>query len=288
MADGLGLETLGLPRRGLRLSVRGMMGLVILCAGGAWAIRVVMDANRPCLRCKCVKNLKQIGLALYNYQEAYGSLPPAYLADSDGKPLHSWRVLILPFLEQPPVEDTPGAWRPRGWRDYRYDEPWDGPNNRSLVAPTPSFYLCPAHTDAEGRGLTSYVVVVGPRTAFPGGRPSTITVPRDGTSDTILVVESSNSSILWTEPRDLDWDWMSFQLDDPSRPSISSLHPAGSVVLQGDAGTETLQRSISSATVRARLTIDGGERIRGQEPTAWPVPERSDAPERRVEMEAQR
>src|SRR4051794_6845264 len=51
-------------------------------------------------RMQCSNHLKQIGLALQNYHDDYGTLPPAYIADSTGKPIHSWRVLLLPYIEQ--------------------------------------------------------------------------------------------------------------------------------------------------------------------------------------------
>src|SRR5262249_42952585 len=77
-------------------------------------------------RSQCKNNLKQIGLAMFNYHDAYGCFPPAYIADADGRPMHSWRVLLLPFLDE--------AAR---YRKYRFDEPWDGPNNSELATSVP-------------------------------------------------------------------------------------------------------------------------------------------------------
>jgi hypothetical protein len=70
---------------------------------------------------RCAQNLKWICLALHNYEAANGAFPPAYVADADGKPMHSWRVMILPYAEEPAL-----------YKKYRFDEPWDGPNNRQL------------------------------------------------------------------------------------------------------------------------------------------------------------
>src|SRR4051812_9073955 len=69
-------------------------------------------------RTQCKNNLKEIALALHNYHEAYGCFPPAYIADKDGRPMHSWRVLILPYLDEKPL-----------YLKYRFDEPWNGPHN---------------------------------------------------------------------------------------------------------------------------------------------------------------
>jgi prepilin-type processing-associated H-X9-DG protein len=265
MGDGPGLDDGGRPRHKSWRSIRGMMRLMAVCAVGVWCLKgflgVFGESREAARRAQCVNNLKSIGLALHNYHEAEGCFPPAYLAGADGKPLVSWRVLILPYLEQPPVIDESGKPRPRGWWDYRRDEPWDGPNNRTLATETPGFYSCPSHEGARGRGLTSYVAVVGPPTAFPGDESTTFAEFQDRTPETFLIVETCTTAIPWTEPRDLDWDRMSFQVDDPARPGISSEHPRGPNVLWADGQVLRLDRSSSAATVRARLTIDGGEVI---------------------------
>ena len=105
---------------------------------------------------QCSNHLKQIGLALQNYHDAYGSFPPAYMADADGKPIHSWRVLILPYLEQKALYDK-----------YSFDEPWDGPNNSQLHEAAISAYICPSRP-GNSRTDTSFVAVVGAQTAWPG------------------------------------------------------------------------------------------------------------------------
>jgi hypothetical protein len=144
----------------------------------------------------CSNNLKQIALALHNYHDRYGSLPPAYVADEDGKPMHSWRVLILPYLEQQALYDI-----------YDMDEPWNGPNNIQLLKDVPSIYACPSATGhSKRRGTcTSYVAVVGPTTPWPAPSVASFATIKDGMSNTALVVES-NHEIPWLEPRDLQMD----------------------------------------------------------------------------------
>ena len=80
----------------------------------------------------CTNNLKHIGLALLNYNDIFGCFPPAYTTDANGKPMHSWRVLILPFIEQQTL-----------YKRYRFDEPWDGPNNSLLAKEMPSVFPLP-------------------------------------------------------------------------------------------------------------------------------------------------
>jgi len=138
----------------------------------------------------CQNNLKQIARALRMYHDRFGRFPPAYIADADGKPMHSWRVLILPYLEYQAL-----------YNQYDFTEPWDGPNNRKLAATVPVMYQCPSVMN-DGT-TTNYVAVTGPGTAWPGDKSTTLADFRDGEANTILLVESPASDIHWMEPRDL-------------------------------------------------------------------------------------
>lgn len=186
-------------------------------------------------------------MAVANYHETYGCLPPAYIADSNGKPMHSWRVLILPFLDYP-----------KFYKRYKFDEPWNGPNN-SKLALDHNIYWCPSHGDESDQ--TCYVAVTGAKTAFPAGRSVTHADLTDGPSNTIAIVEIANSGIHWMEPRDLSFDDMSFKVNaDPSR-SISSLHELGANVLLADWSTRFLGTKTPEDTIRSLLTIDGAEAV---------------------------
>jgi hypothetical protein len=149
--------------------------------------------SRPC----CQLHLKQLGYALWNYHDAHGSFPPAYIADENGTPMHSWRVLVLPFLEER-----------RLYEAYNFDEPWNGPNNSKLHTRIASIYNCPKHDGGPGpSAYTSYVAIVGPKTAWlPDGQPRSIPDFGEQLDRTIVVTEIVNSDILWLEPRDLELD----------------------------------------------------------------------------------
>jgi hypothetical protein len=108
-------------------------------------------------RSQCRSNLVKIARALRQYEVEHGTLPPAVVVDTNGKPLHSWRVLILPQLGEHGLYDR-----------YHFDEPWDGPNNSRLMSSMPDVFACPADPDAAAKGETNYMVVTGPRTLFPG------------------------------------------------------------------------------------------------------------------------
>jgi hypothetical protein len=197
-------------------------------------------------------------LALQSYHDTYGSFPPAYVANANGKPIHSWRALLLPFI----VENY-------GKKPYDLSQPWDGPKNRWWVhGPPLDFYQCPCRRHPKGSSTTDYVVVVGKDTMFPGAQSRSRKDVSDGVENTILVVEIDNSDICWAEPRDLQFDEMSFVINDPSRPSISSRHPGGPyVALAVEPGAKDLAsrtvtlKSVGPETVRALLTANGGERV---------------------------
>ena len=145
-------------------------------------------------RMACANNLKVISLALHNYHDAYGSFPPAYLADSAGRPAHSWRILLLPFLDEMALYER-----------YDFDEPWNGPNNRKLLQQMPDVYACPNASEAGAAdGCTSYLAATGAGTAWPASDARSINEILDGTSGTILVIEHLGDPPYWLEPRDVD------------------------------------------------------------------------------------
>lgn len=201
---------------------------------------------------QCRGNYGILHLALHNYHDTYKCLPPAFIADANGKPIHSWRVLILPFLDGNEI-----------YKQYDFREPWDGPNNRKLADKwNHHTWQCPNNPEFGQNLMTNYVAVVGPQTAFPGDRSVTFDDFRDGLENTILLVEIANSDIHWMEPRDLNFDEMSFAINDPQRSSISAPHPTGPAVVFADRiSGYRLDRSLRPKTVKALLTIAGGEPV---------------------------
>jgi prepilin-type processing-associated H-X9-DG protein len=163
----------------------------------ALLIPATPSAREAARRNQCMNNLKQIALAVLNYESANRVLPPAYLADANGKPIHSWRVLILPYLGEVVL-----------FKKYNLNEPWDGPNNSKLAAQIPEVYRCPSHLDSKDGDSTetSYFAVVGPETVFPGSVRRAFTQIPDGTANTVIVIEASGLGVNWMEPRDVSID----------------------------------------------------------------------------------
>ncbi len=187
-------------------------------------------------------------MAVASYHEAYGCFPPAYVAGPDGKPMHSWRVLILPFMDQPALYNA-----------YKFDEPWNGPSNRHLAGQIGSIYLR-SGLESDQIETTSFVAVVGPQTAWPGSQPRNREEFGDGTHDTLIVVEVPDGRFRWMEPRDLDFDNMSFKVNDPSGRGLGS-GLGGARVVSADGTVRTLPDDFDGKKLRAMLTANGGEAI---------------------------
>lgn len=223
----------------------------------ALLLPAVEAAREAARRMQCTNQLKQIGLAMRQYELQYGCFPPAFVPDENGKPKHSWRVLILPFMEEKALYD-----------EYRLDEPWDGPHNKALASRMPKSYRCPTESDPD-YSHTSYAMIVGPHAISDGPTSHSMADIKDGASKTIIVAEAAGADIDWMEPRDLATEAMTFQLNaysrDPqqsNKTDISSEHSGTINVLQCDGTVRFLSTSVKREVLEALMTIDGGETIK--------------------------
>jgi hypothetical protein len=163
--------------------------------GAALLLPAVQSSRAAARRVQSTNNLKQIGLAMHNYASANHTFPPAYTADKNGKPLLSWRVMILPYME------TGGL-----YEQFHLDEPWDSEHNKKLINKMPAGYRSPTST-VFGQGKTNYLTVRGKHTIFSGKDPNSFASIRDGMSNTIMTVEVSDAkAVIWTKPDDFEYD----------------------------------------------------------------------------------
>jgi hypothetical protein len=207
-------------------------------------------ASRPIGRSGCINNLKQIGIALLNYQDTHKEFPPAFFADADGKPIHSWRVILLPYFESDDIRQL--------YAQYNFRQPWNSPDNRRIADKAPYLYRCPGSEAPESD--TSYVAVVGADTGWPAPMAIDVRDITDGTSNTISVVEVADAGIHWMEPRDLTFDQASAGIGrSPRKDRISSPHHAGANCLFFDCWVHFLVDSTSPDLLRGLLTRSGGE-----------------------------
>ena len=144
-------------------------------------------------------NLRQIAIAMQNYECVFGHYPQRANFDKngeDGKPLLSWRVHILPFIEEEALYDQ-----------FHLNEPWDSPHNKKLIESMPDTYRNPNNPAPTTNGLSDYVVPTGPGSIFEGHNKTRSKDIIDGISRTILAVEiNPDKAVTWTKPDDLQYD----------------------------------------------------------------------------------
>ena len=192
----------------------------------------------------CVNNLKQIELALLNYESARKQFPPAYTTDASGKPLHSWRTLILPYMEGNNV-----------YKKLKLNEPWNSPHNLAIFKNTPmEIYQCPADDQGDAT-RTNYVMIVGPKCVSDGPHSCGFKKLRPkGSSNTGHVIETT-LPIKWYEPKDLKAEEISFKINDPNSPGIGSKHPGYVVYSLCDASVLLLREEVPPEKIRALFDI---------------------------------
>ncbi len=202
----------------------------------------VTRTREPARRSQCRNNLKQIGLALHNYHDTHGSFPPAYTVDSYGNRLHSWRTLILPYMDQGPL-----------YNQLDLSKPWDDPANAEVFKSHVTCYRCPSSAAAPDQ--TSYLAILAPNGCFRGSTTTTITEIEDGTSQTLLVIEvDAAHAVPWMSPADADRD-LFLSLDANSK----LLHSRGMTALMADGSIHTLPADMPAAERVAMLTIAGND-----------------------------
>lgn len=187
-------------------------------------------------------NLKQIGLAFHNYADFHNKFV-ANVADDKGKLLLSWRVLLLPYLDEDVL-----------FKEFKLDEPWDSTHNKKLIQKMPKVYT-PVRGKA-GKGETFYRGFTGPSTIFETGKELRFQSVTDGTSNTILCVEAEKS-VPWTKPDDLPFDPKKDEL-----PKVGgAMFEAGFNCLICDGSVRFVKKDIAKDTLKALITRDGGEVI---------------------------
>lgn len=208
----------------------------------ALLLPAVQQARQAARRTQSMNNLKQIMIAMHNYYDQHGCIPPPVLMGKNnqgGEHGHSWRIALLPYLEQAEL-----------YEQYRFDEPWNSPHNRQLTAQVPDVFRSP-HSDSKTNA--SYFVLVGPDTAFPGGKGLDFLKITDGMSNTIAVVEARRD-IHWAEPKDIPYT-SAEQLELGG--FTPGLFPAGFC----DGSVRTISQNVDEQTLEWLIQINDGNPI---------------------------
>ena len=218
-----------------------------VAAGGLFAVSAglllpaVQKVRQAAERMSSANNLKQIALAIHNYHDANGHLPND-ITDKNGKPILSWRVAILPYIEQDNL-----------YRQFKLDEPWDSKNNKPLSQAIVKVYLSPQAPLANPAGMTHYQGFVGPGTGFEPGKKLKFDDFLDGTSNTIMVVETAEA-VEWAKPGGIPFD--------PNKP-LPKLKGAGQPnILQAalcDGSVRSINlKSVTEKTLKNAITRNDG------------------------------
>lgn len=243
-----GLEGVAPEVAGARVTAALSPESVSVVVGGA-----VQSARMAAKRSQSVNNLKQIGLAMHNHASRDNTLtfPPAAITNEDGTPLLSWRVAILPYIEQQALYD-----------EFHLDEPWDSEHNKALIERIPPTYGNPAIPGRRAEpGTTVYLAPRGEATIFPENSEGiTIRNITDGTSNTILIVEANaDQAVIWTKPE--DWD-----VGDPlDTDSLFGIYPTGTNTLFADGSVRFIRSTIDPKVLLKLFTRNGGEVIGSDE-----------------------
>jgi len=188
-------------------------------------------------------NLKDIGEGFKGYQEAYGSFPATANYDAGGKPLLSWRVHLLPFVNQEKL-----------YKQFHLQEPWDSEHNAKLVERMPAVYRSNPNLAAAGK--TTYLAPVNPVCIFNGSRTGISAGDiSDGPENTICVVDAADDhAVPWTKPEDLPYD--------PQEPSAGLANRySGFLTLFADGKVHLLPEGTQQATLQALFTRAGGDPV---------------------------
>lgn len=231
------------PRRGFTLvELLVVIGIIaVLIALLLPTVRVSGEAGR---RSHCTNNLEQIGLALHEYEAKYHALPPAYTVDADGKPLHSWRTLILPFLERLDL-----------YRKIDLSKPWNDPANAEAVEAVVGVYRCPSGDFPANH--TTYLAIVGPDAGLRPGEPRSLSEITDEHRETLMVIEvDSEQAVPWMAP--LDADEKTVLAFGPKTPLP---HPHGAEALFVDGHVQFLPSELAADKRRAMISIAGNDSV---------------------------
>jgi beta-lactamase regulating signal transducer with metallopeptidase domain/type II secretory pathway pseudopilin PulG len=205
----------------------------------AMLVPAISNAREAARQAQATNNLKQIALAMHNYADVNGSFPPAVLYGPDGKTPYSWRVALLPFLEQVQL-----------FQQYNFNQPWDSPANKQVLANMPPQFRDP--NDAAGSTFSSYYGLTGPSTIFSGKEGSKFLQITDGTSNTLMFVEAKRD-IPWTKPEDIPYD------KDKPFPKLGGHYPDGFIAALCDGSVRFLRQNVDETLLRSIITRDGGE-----------------------------
>lgn len=204
----------------------------------ALLLPAVQSAREAARRTQAANDLKQTALAFHNYHDVHGHFPAQAITDRKGKKLLSWRVEVLPYLGYEKL-----------YEQFHLDEPWDSPHNIKLLNQIPPVYRNP---NSDKISETNILAVAGKGTAFDGRKGIKISDIRDGTSNTILFVES-NKFVPWTKPVDHEVDW-----DNPIS-DLGGIRPGIFQATFADGSVQSISINVDQEVLKSLFKINDGK-----------------------------
>jgi hypothetical protein len=194
-----------------------------------------------------MQRLRALGRALLAHSDQLGTLPPAYIADAAGKPLYSWRVVLLPYLGHQDL-----------YNRFDKSKAWDDPANLEVSNTPVDAFKSPADPTVAANGA-NYLAIVGEGCVFSGPKPHKLLDILDGTANTLAVIECQGVSGSWAAPIDLQKD--AIRLEVGAAPDqLHSPYPQGIQILRVDTSVGFISADKVPEVFPRTLSIAGGER----------------------------
>jgi hypothetical protein len=200
----------------------------------------IQSARAAARRAQSSNNMKQLELAMHNYHAVHKKFPSTVMTADDGKTKYSWRVALLPYLDQKPLYDS-----------YNFSEPWDSEDNLKVLKHMPNAFRHPS--ESEGTTTSSYYALTGENTGLGNGDKAIgFRDIVDGSSNTALLFDAKRA-IPWTKPEDIKYS------ADEDVPALGGYEPSGFNALLGDGSVRLISKAIDEKTLRAIITRNGKE-----------------------------
>lgn len=231
----------------------GAAAPIVVAVGAALLLPAIQQAREAARRTQSMNNLKQIGLAMHNFHDTHRAFPAAASTDAKGKARLSWRVYLLPYLDQGIL-----------YQEFHLDEAWDSEHNKKLIERMPPTYASPNDDALAKQGKTRYVVPRGAGTLFEDNGKAGDGIPMglrladvpDGPSSTILALEAhADAAVIWTKPDDLVIDFK-----NPLK-SLTGSRTGGFHALMCDGAVRFISDKINPETLKLLFTRSDGRPI---------------------------